>query len=139
MLLVGLNINQFARRSASPGSLYTYIVQGMGPTAGVMGGWALMFGYTLTGMSTLCGFAIIADLLLGRILGLQLGMLGWMVIGACLAGYIAARNVQMSAKTMRQRAQSMPQDAPERRAAARHRRHSRAGPSGPHGVLVYCV
>ena len=41
----------------------------MGPTAGVMGGWALMFGYTLTGMSTLCGFAIIADLLLGQILG----------------------------------------------------------------------
>lgn len=100
MLLVGLNINQFARRSASPGSLYTYIVQGMGPTAGVMGGWALMFGYTLTGMSTLCGFAIIADLLLGQIFGLQFGILGWMVIGACLAGYIAARNVQMSAKAM---------------------------------------
>lgn len=100
MFLVGLNINQFARRSASPGSLYTYIVQGMGPTAGIMGGWALMFGYTLTGMSTLCGFAIIADLLLGQLFGLQLGMLGWMVIGAGLAGYIASRNVQMSAKAM---------------------------------------
>ena len=100
MVLVGLNINQFARRSASPGSLYTYIVQGMGPTAGIMGGWALMFGYTLTGMSTLCGFAIIADLLLGQLFGMQLGTLEWMVIGAGLAGYIAARNVQMSAKTM---------------------------------------
>lgn len=100
MVLVGLNINQFARRSASPGSLYTYIVQGMGPTTGIMGGWALMFGYTLTGMSTLCGFAIIADLLLGQLFGLQFGTLEWMVIGAGLAGYIAARNVQMSAKTM---------------------------------------
>ncbi len=100
MILVGLNINQFARRSASPGSLYTYIVQGMGPTAGIMGGWALMFGYTLTGMSTLCGFAIVADLLLGQLFGLQLGTLEWFVIGAGLSGYIAARNVQMSAKTM---------------------------------------
>lgn len=100
MVLVGLNINQFARRSASPGSLYTYIVQGLGPTAGIMGGWALMFGYTLTGMSTLCGFAIVADLLLGQLFGLQLGTLEWFVIGAGLAGYIAARNVQMSAKTM---------------------------------------
>ena len=100
MVLVGLNINQFARRSASPGSLYTYIIQGMGPTAGIMGGWALMFGYTLTGMSTLCGFAIVADLLLGQLLGVQLGTIEWFAIGAGLAGYIAAKNVQMSAKTM---------------------------------------
>jgi amino acid transporter len=100
MMLVGYNINQFARRSASPGSLYTYIVQGLGPTAGIMGGWALMFGYTLTGMSTLCGFAIVADLLLGQIFGLRLGVLEWFVLGAGLAGYIATRNVQMSAKAM---------------------------------------
>lgn len=98
MALVGLNINQFARRSASPGSLYTYIVQGMGPTAGIMGGWALMFAYTLTGMSTLCGFAVIADLLLGQFFGLQLGALGWMVIGAGVSGWVASRNVQLSAK-----------------------------------------
>ncbi|MES1171622.1 MAG: hypothetical protein ABUL77_00155 [Bacteroidota bacterium] len=38
LVLVSLNINQFARRSASPGSLYTYIVRGLGPTAGVLGG-----------------------------------------------------------------------------------------------------
>lgn len=100
MMLVGMNINQFARRSASPGSLYTYIIQGLGPTAGIMGGWALMFGYTLTGMSTLCGFAIIADLLLGQLFGVQLGTLEWFVIGAGLAGYVASRNVQMSAKAM---------------------------------------
>ena len=37
LLLVSLNINQFARRSASPGSLYSYIVRGLGPTAGVLG------------------------------------------------------------------------------------------------------
>lgn len=100
MMLVGLNINQFARRSASPGSLYTYIVQGLGPTAGIMGGWALMFGYTLTGMSTLCGFAIVADLLLGQLFGIQFGVLEWFVVGAGLAGYVAARNIQMSAKAM---------------------------------------
>lgn len=100
MMLVGYNINQFARRSASPGSLYTYIVQGLGPTSGIMGGWALMFGYTLTGMSTLCGFAIIADLLMVKFFGFQVGVLEWFVIGAVVAGYIAGRNIQMSAKTM---------------------------------------
>lgn len=34
LLFVSLNINQFARRSASPGSLYSYIVKGLGPTRG---------------------------------------------------------------------------------------------------------
>lgn len=100
MMLIGACVNQFARRSASPGSLYTYIVQGLGPTPGILGGWALMFGYTLTGMSTLCGFAIFADLLLRQWTGLSLGALEWFVVGAGLTGYIASRNVRMSAKTM---------------------------------------
>src|SRR6202050_4970467 len=60
LVFVSFNINQFARRSASPGSLYTYIVRGLGPTAGVLGGWALLFAYMLTGISTLCGFGLIA-------------------------------------------------------------------------------
>src|ERR1700689_1386320 len=60
LVFVSSNINQFARRSASPGSLYTYIVRGLGPTAGVLSGWALLFGYMLTGMSTLCGFGIMS-------------------------------------------------------------------------------
>ncbi|MDD2867465.1 APC family permease [Neomegalonema sp.] len=100
MMLIGGCINQFARRSASPGSLYTYIVQGLGPTPGILGGWALMLGYILTGMSTLCGFAIIADLLLKQWTGFSLGTVEWFVVGAGLTGYIASRNVRMSAKTM---------------------------------------
>ncbi|HEY9729892.1 MAG TPA: APC family permease, partial [Chroococcales cyanobacterium] len=58
LVFVSLNINQFARRSASPGSLYTYIVKGLGPTAGVLSGWSMLLAYLFTGMSTLCGFAI---------------------------------------------------------------------------------
>jgi amino acid transporter len=59
LIFVGFNINQFARRSASPGSLYTYIVSGLGPTAGVLSGWALAFGYPaalyLSGVSAFDG------------------------------------------------------------------------------------
>src|SRR6202021_4174778 len=53
LLFVCFNINQFARRSASPGSLYTYIVKGLGPTAGVLSGWGLRLGYMAPGMSAL--------------------------------------------------------------------------------------
>jgi amino acid transporter len=55
LLFVCFNINQFARRSASPGSLYTYIVKGLGPIAGVLSGWALLLGYMVTGMSITSG------------------------------------------------------------------------------------
>lgn len=99
MVLVSLNINQFARRSASPGSLYSYIVKGLGPTAGVLGGWALLFGYIMTGMSTLCGFAIFLNVILAPF-GIQVPVILSFAIGAVAACYVAYRDIQLSAKTM---------------------------------------
>lgn len=100
LLLVSLNINQFARRSASPGSLYSYVVQGLGPTAGVLGGWALLFGYVLTGMSTLCGFALVANSLAKAWFGIEVPTLLLFAANALLCFYIAFRDIQLSAKTM---------------------------------------
>jgi amino acid transporter len=99
LVFVSSNINQFARRSASPGSLYAYIVRGLGPTAGVLGGWALLFGYMLTGISTLCGFGIIAAVLLGQI-GIHPHMLTLFAFGTIAAFCIAYRDTQLSAKMM---------------------------------------
>jgi len=99
LVLVSLNVNEFARRSASSGSLYTYIVQGLGPTAGVMSGWALSFAYMLTGMSTLCGFGIFAEQMLGQI-GIHLSILAIFAAAAIAAAMIASRDVQLSAKLM---------------------------------------
>ncbi|HET6332463.1 MAG TPA: hypothetical protein VFG30_04590, partial [Polyangiales bacterium] len=100
LVLVSLNINQFARRSASPGSLYSYIVQGLGPTAGVLGGWSLLFGYMLTGMSTLCGFALVANVLLQQLAGVQVPVVALFAVGVLGTFYIAFRDIQLSAKTM---------------------------------------
>ncbi len=100
LILVSLNINQFARRSASPGSLYSYIVTGLGPTAGVLGGWALLFGYMLTGMSTLCGFALIANVLLTQLVGAHLSVLGLFAFAVLGTFYIAYRDIRLSARTM---------------------------------------
>jgi amino acid transporter len=99
LVLVSLNINQFARRSASAGSLYRYIVQGLGPTAGVLGGWALLFGYMLTGMSTLCGFVVTAQGLLGAA-GLSVPSVILSGGATVAAIYLAGRDVQLSARAM---------------------------------------
>jgi amino acid transporter len=99
LLFVCFNINQFARRSASPGSLYTYIVKGLGPTAGVLSGWGLLLGYMVTGMSTLCGFAIFAQMLLGQ-LGLHLNVLVLFALCVIVSFCVAYKDIKLSAKMM---------------------------------------
>jgi amino acid transporter len=99
LLFVCYNINQFARRSSSPGSLYTYIVKGLGPTAGVLSGWGLLLGYMVTGMSTLCGFAIFAQMLLGQ-LGLHLNVLALFALCVIVSYGIAYKDIKLSAKMM---------------------------------------
>lgn len=100
LTLVGLNINAFARRSASPGSLYNYIVRGLSPAAGMLGGWALLFAYALTGMSTLCGFAVVANVVLKETLGVHVSTVVLFGLASFAAFYIAFRDVQLSSKTM---------------------------------------
>lgn len=99
LLFVSININQFASRSASPGSLYSYIAKGLGPMAGVVCGWSLVLAYLFTGMSVLCGFANFSGVLLGYA-GLHLAPITWLTIGAVIAWYAAYKDVQLSAMAM---------------------------------------
>ena len=99
LVLVSLNINQFARRSASAGSLYRFIVKGLGGASGVIGGWALLFGYMLTGMSTLCGFVVTAKGLFGTI-GLAVPSVVVFAVATLASIYVASRDVKLSAKAM---------------------------------------
>lgn len=99
LVLVSININQFASRSASPGSLYSYIVQGLGPTAGVICGWSLVLAYLLTGMSVLCGFASFSGVLFSHI-GIHFSSITLLSIGAGIAWYAAYKDIQLSATAM---------------------------------------
>ncbi|MBW4683103.1 MAG: APC family permease [Microcoleus vaginatus WJT46-NPBG5] len=99
LLFVSVNINQFASRSASPGSLYSYIAKGLGPTAGVLCGWGLVLAYLFTGMAVLCGFANFSEVLMGH-LGIHISSITLLAIGAGLSWYMACRDIQLSATTM---------------------------------------
>ncbi|MBD2438166.1 APC family permease [Nostoc sp. FACHB-110] len=99
LLFVSININQFASRSASPGSLYSYISKGLGPTAGVVCGWSLVLAYLLTGMSVLCGFANFSGVLIGH-LGIHPSSITLLAIGAGISWYAAYKDIQLSAVAM---------------------------------------
>lgn len=99
LVFVGLNINQFARRSASPGSLYAYIARGLGPTAGVITGWSLVMAYIFTAMAVICGFANYGQVLLSP-LGITPSAIFLFAICAGIAWYVAYRDIQLSTAIM---------------------------------------
>ncbi|HUE22719.1 MAG TPA: APC family permease [Bryobacteraceae bacterium] len=100
ILLVALNVNQFARISASPGSLYTYITDHMHPRFGVLAGWALLIAYIGTAAAVSAGVTNYANVVLRDRLGLQASPLLTTALVMVLACYLAYRDVQFSTRLM---------------------------------------
>ncbi|ABS56513.1 amino acid permease-associated region [Methanoregula boonei 6A8] len=102
-LLVSFSINQFTKRSATPGNLYSFIVKGLGTDAGVITGWGLVLAYLLTASAVLCGYINYANVLIGYSGAafppiLQAIILG--IIGAAIAWYIAVKDIRLSTRVM---------------------------------------
>ena len=70
LLFVAYNLNQFASRSTTSGSMYAYICRGLGVTAGAIGGWSLIWAYLGISVAGATGFTIFADTLL-KMIGLH--------------------------------------------------------------------
>jgi amino acid transporter len=103
LVLVTLNINQFARRSASPGSLYTFVAQGLGPVGGVITGWSLVIAYLIIGGSVVAAFANYITVLAAAAGLAQSGSviaLAAIVAGGVGAWYVAYRDIKLSAQLM---------------------------------------
>ena len=99
IVLVGANLNQFTKRSASPGNLYAFIVKGLGPGIGVISGWALVLAYILTASAVLCGFINYVNVLLAYV-GITLPAILIGIIGALTAWFIAVKDIKLSARLM---------------------------------------
>ena len=100
IFMIGICVSRFARLSASPGSLYTYTANTLPPVFGATAAWALLLAYLATGASVAGG-----ALYYSSVLGQQL--IQWAppalptLAAVCLAaGFIAWRDVKLSAETM---------------------------------------
>ena len=100
VLLVALCIGRYARISASPGSLYTYVSMTMPPWLGATAAWSLLLAYVATGSSVIGGFYHYANLLLRDATGhgYSAVLLALLVTGVSI--WIACRDVKISARLM---------------------------------------
>jgi amino acid transporter len=100
MFLVGFCVSQFARLSASPGSLYTFTADSMKPVFGVTAAWGLLLAYVATGASVAGGALYYAGVLSQQIFHWVPPAIPSLAVICAAAGYIAYRDVKLSAEVM---------------------------------------
>jgi amino acid transporter len=99
LLFVAFNLNQFARRSSHTGSMFLYSVAGLGPTAGGLSGWCLMWAYMFIGTAGVTGFTIFAQTLLAMA-GIHVPALLLFALCAFVSWFLAYRDIQLSTIVM---------------------------------------
>jgi len=100
ILFVASSINQFAKRSASPGSIYTYIATGLGPTWALVIGWSLLIAYIGCASSVTTGFTNYANVFLKTVSGHELNPVVWIAISVLGAWYVAFKDIKLSTRLM---------------------------------------
>jgi amino acid transporter len=98
--LIALLIGALARRSASPGSLYSYATDSLPPMFASIAAWALLLGYVATGSSIAAGFALYANVLLKLVTGHPASPSLLILACVIVAATMAYRDVKLSARTM---------------------------------------
>ena len=100
MFLVGFCVSRFARLSASPGSLYTYTASTLPPAFGVLAAWGLLLAYLATGASVAGGALYYATVLEEQFFHIAPWPIPTLALVCMVAGYIAYRDVKLSAEVM---------------------------------------
>jgi amino acid transporter len=102
LLIVALQINVFASRVSTPGSLYVYAGIGLGPLAGIISGWALLIGYIFTAGAVILG-TVNTSLAVFHIAGLTTADIGLTygisIVAAVVAWWLAYRDIKLSTRT----------------------------------------
>jgi len=99
LLLIGVCIKQFAKKTSTPGALYSYVSMSLGPTAGFITGWALILAYLGTGIAV-ASYTVPYTQALMKNVGVALPALLIFAAVVALVWFIAYKDVRLSAKMM---------------------------------------
>lgn len=100
MTLIAVLIGCFARRSASPGSLYRYVTGSLPPWAAGLAGWSLLLAYIATAGSVTGGFVQYANVLLAAATGRTAPAIALVTVAIAAAAAMAYRDIRLSARSM---------------------------------------
>lgn len=101
VLGVGLAIGMFARRVSSAGSVYTFVVRGLGPHTGVVAGAAILLGYLAIAVNTLSsGAERVASLIMAGDAPPTLLAPAIMVVFAVVIVIVIARGLRISTRVL---------------------------------------
>src|SRR5580692_4880591 len=98
--LIALLIGALGRRSASPGSLYSYATDSLPPMVAAIAAWALVLGYVATGSSIVGGFVQYSNILLKSFTGHTIAPDLLVLLSVIGAATMAYRDVKLSARAM---------------------------------------
>jgi amino acid transporter len=97
LLFVVLCLNQFTKRSAGPGAMYTYTTRGLGAGAGVFSGFTLIWSYLFIGVAGLTGFSVFAQQFLSAVgLHRTIPAVFFFALSAAICWYVAYRDIRLS-------------------------------------------
>lgn len=99
LLFVALNLNQFAKRSASAGSMYGYVASNLGRRAGAMGGWTLIWAYVFVGASQFGAMTVFVQSV-AEMAGVHVPELLVFAVLALALWTLAYRDIQLSTIVM---------------------------------------
>lgn len=100
LIFVAINLNAFASRFAGSGSMYQYIVKGLGNTVGGLGGWSLIWAYLGISVAGATGFTVFASTLLGMIGIAHFPAVLLFALCVGVSAFCAWKNVALSAKVI---------------------------------------
>ncbi|UQS86033.1 APC family permease (plasmid) [Nicoliella spurrieriana] len=98
-ILLAKQINVFAKRYATSGSIYTYVNKSIGRRAGFVAGSSIFFAYITTAVSMMGGFAIYLHNLLAYF-NLSVPYYILAAIGIISVWFMAQRGVELSTRAM---------------------------------------
>ena len=67
LVVVGYNVGKLAGKISAAGSFFLYISRGLGPTAGMLAGWAMLAAYVFTAMALTAATALFAQSLVAAL------------------------------------------------------------------------
>jgi amino acid transporter len=99
LVVVGYNIGKLASRISAAGSFFIYISRGLGPTLGMIAGWAMLAAYVFTAMALTAATALFVQSLITG-LGFSIVVPTWILFLAIsvLVYLFSVRDIRFSSR-----------------------------------------